>query len=73
MPVSGGCGQSSTSAPDVIEDYNVERPNFEELSDSDHDQPAEENLGDITKLTGRQKKLFELRLKMVGFRLINNY
>ncbi|KAJ0076566.1 pre-mRNA-splicing factor syf2 [Pistacia vera] len=71
VPVNGGSGQSNASAHDVVEDFNDERPNFEEHSDSDHDQPAEENLGDITKLTGRAKKLFELRLKMNEARKAN--
>lgn len=65
---SGGGNQSNLSAPDGAEDLQDERPNLQENSDSEDDHPAEENLQeDITKLTGRQKKLFELRLKMVGF------
>lgn len=38
----------------------------EEPADDDNKPPVEENVeGDVTKLTGRKKKLFELRLKMV--------
>lgn len=67
---TGGNGELDTSAPDVAEDLHDARPNVEEDSDSDNN-PAEENVEvDLSKLTGRQKKLFELRLKMVGFDLI---
>ncbi|XP_044487786.1 pre-mRNA-splicing factor syf2-like isoform X1 [Mangifera indica] len=72
VPVSGGSSQSNTSTPDTVAHFNDERPNFEEHSHSDHDQPAEESLeGDITKLTGRQKRLFDLRLKMNEARKAN--
>lgn len=55
-------------ASDVAEDLHDENPKLEAGSDSDNDKPAEEDVeGDFTKLTGRQKKLFELRLKMVSF------
>lgn len=54
----------------MAEDLHDEKPKFEEDSDSDDEKPAEENAEeDFTNLTGRQKKLFELRLKMVGFHL----
>ncbi|KAL5791213.1 hypothetical protein ACOSQ2_006101 [Xanthoceras sorbifolium] len=69
---TGGNGLSDTSAPDVAEDLHDDRPNVEEDSDSDNDQPAEENVEvDLSKLTGRQKKLFELRLKMNEARKAN--
>lgn len=43
-----------------------EKSVFEEKSDDDDNHPVQENVeGDGTQLTGRQKKLFELRLKMV--------
>lgn len=52
----------------MAEDLHDENPKLEAGSDSDNDKPAEEDVeGDFTKLTGRQKKLFELRLKMVSF------
>ncbi|KAI6701040.1 hypothetical protein NL676_015364 [Syzygium grande] len=49
-----------------------ETDDVEEPADDDHKPSAEENLeGDITKLTGRKKKLFELRLKMNEARKAN--
>ncbi|KAK0580552.1 hypothetical protein LWI29_003348 [Acer saccharum] len=69
---TGGNGKSVTSAPDVAEDLHDDRPNVEEDSDSDNDRPAEENVEvDLSKLTGRQKKMFELRLKMNEARKAN--
>ncbi|TXG64853.1 hypothetical protein EZV62_011847 [Acer yangbiense] len=69
---TGGNGKSVTSAPDVTEDLHDDRPNVEEDSDSDDDRPAEENVEvDLSKLTGRQKKMFELRLKMNEARKAN--
>ncbi|KAK4852208.1 hypothetical protein QYF36_021982 [Acer negundo] len=69
---TGGNGKSVTSAPDVAEDLHDDRPNVEEDSDSGNDRPAEENVEvDLSKLTGRQKKMFELRLKMNEARKAN--
>lgn len=42
-----------------------------ERVDSDGDHPVEESVEDFTNLTGRQKKLFELRLKMNEARKAN--
>lgn len=68
VQASGSSGKSNTLASDVAEDLHDENPKLEAGSDSDNDKPAEEDVeGDFTKLTGRQKKLFELRLKMVSF------
>ncbi|KAK9286657.1 hypothetical protein L1049_015057 [Liquidambar formosana] len=65
-------GQYDSGTPDQDEDPHGERPNLEEQADGDNDQPVEENVGeDFTKLTGRQKKLFELRLKMNEARKAN--
>lgn len=63
---TSGKGQPVTSAPDVAED---DRPNAEEDSDSDKNPADDIEEVDVSKLTGRQKKLFELRLKMVGINL----
>ncbi|KAK2665602.1 hypothetical protein Ddye_004176 [Dipteronia dyeriana] len=69
---TGGNGKSVTPAPDVAEDLHDDRPNVEEDSDSDNDCPADENVEvDLSKLTGRQKKMFELRLKMNEARKAN--
>ncbi|CAJ1977622.1 unnamed protein product [Sphenostylis stenocarpa] len=50
------------------EEIHDDRPNLEENSDSDPDQPAaqeaEQMEADYTKLSGRQKKWMELRAKM---------
>ena len=60
-------GQPVTRASYQEQDVQHGAPEPEENSDDDNDHPVEENIeGDITKLTGRQKKLFELRLKMVS-------
>lgn len=68
VQASGSSVQSHILASVVAEDLRDENPKLEAGSDSDNDKPAEENVeGDFTKLTGRQKKLFELRLKMVSF------
>lgn len=49
-----------------------EKSVFEEKSDDDDNHPVQENVeGDGTQLTGRQKKLFELRLKMNEARKAN--
>lgn len=72
VQASGSSGQSNTLAANVAEDLHDENPKLEAGSDSDNDKPAEENVeGDFTKLTGRQKKLFELRLKMNEARKAN--
>lgn len=72
VQASGSSGQSNTLASDMAEDLHDENPKLEAGSDSDNDKPAEEDVeGDFTKLTGRQKKLFELRLKMNEARKAN--
>lgn len=64
---SGGNSQPDEHAVKQHIDLHDERPDSEEDSDGDNKTHVEENIeGDITKLTGRQKKLFELRLKMVS-------
>ncbi|XP_019441737.1 PREDICTED: pre-mRNA-splicing factor syf2 isoform X2 [Lupinus angustifolius] len=64
---SGG-SSSKQAIPDQSypdEDIHDERPKLDENSDSDPDQPAEQEVEvDYTKLTGRQKKWMELRAKM---------
>ncbi|XWS55105.1 hypothetical protein CRYUN_Cryun10bG0146700 [Craigia yunnanensis] len=65
-------GQPVTYAAYQEQDVQHGAPEPEENSDDDNDHPVEENSeGDITKLTGRQKKLFELRLKMNEARKAN--
>lgn len=72
VQASGSSVQSHILASVVAEDLRDENPKLEAGSDSDNDKPAEENVeGDFTKLTGRQKKLFELRLKMNEARKAN--
>ncbi|CAL0316219.1 unnamed protein product [Lupinus luteus] len=64
---SGGSSgkQANPDQSYLDEDIHDERPKLEENSDSDPDQPAEEEVEvDYTKLTGRQKKWMELRAKM---------
>lgn len=62
-----GDDQCISGVPGQDKNPHAEGTDPEEQSDSENDQPAEENSGvDFTQLTGRQKKLFELRLKMVS-------
>lgn len=66
---SGGSGREHAipdkSYPD--EGIHDDRPKPEENSDSEPDQPAAEEMdGAYPKLSGRQKKLMELRAKMVN-------
>lgn len=57
---------SSPAAPDYTNKVHDEINDLEDHPNGDNDNPAEENTQvDFTNLTGRQKKLFELRLKMV--------
>ncbi|KAB2097571.1 hypothetical protein ERO13_A01G169500v2 [Gossypium hirsutum] len=65
-------GQPVTPAAYQEQDVQPGIPEPEESPDADSDGPVEENIeGDITNLTGRQKKLFELRLKMNEARKAN--
>ncbi|KAJ4834535.1 hypothetical protein Tsubulata_013679, partial [Turnera subulata] len=66
----------SSSAPDRGEESQYGRVESEQRSEGDSEDddepPFQENVeGDVTKLTGRQKKLFELRLKMNEARKAN--
>ncbi|WCJ39903.1 Pre-mRNA-splicing factor syf2 [Euphorbia peplus] len=64
------CSRSSTFTCER-DDKNDERQEaVKELSDEDDDNSLQENV-DVTNLTGRQKKLFELRLKMNEARKAN--
>ncbi|MBA0793131.1 hypothetical protein Gohar_017560 [Gossypium harknessii] len=65
-------GQPVTPAAYQEQDVQPGIREPEESPDDDSDRPVEENIeGDITNLTGRQKKLFELRLKMNEARKAN--
>ena len=56
------CGQPVRRSAYQEQDVRCGAPEPEENSDEYNNHPVEENIeGDITKLTGRQKKLFELR------------
>ncbi|KAG6653518.1 pre-mRNA-splicing factor syf2 isoform X1 [Carya illinoinensis] len=58
--------QSGSGAPELDEDLHDDRQDFEDHADGGKEYPVEENLeGDVTKLTGRKKKLWELRNKMM--------
>ncbi|KAK4774530.1 hypothetical protein SAY86_009465 [Trapa natans] len=68
---------TSDAHPDIgasksAEDQNYQKDSAEEHSDDDDIPPVEEKPEeDFTKLTGRKKKLFELRLKMNEARKAN--
>ncbi|XP_059458403.1 uncharacterized protein LOC132187997 [Corylus avellana] len=65
VQASGLSGQSNSGAPEQDEDLHDDRQDFEDHADGDKDYPVEENIEDVTKLTGRKKKLWELRNKMM--------
>lgn len=65
---SGGLGQSNLAAADQDKDLDDGRREVEEHTDNDYEYPVEgDGEGDVTKFTGRKKKLWELRQKMVNF------
>ncbi|KDP29675.1 hypothetical protein JCGZ_18837 [Jatropha curcas] len=67
----GGNTQSTILASKQDEQQDDER-DFEEHSDDEDNHTVQENMeGDAMQLTGRQKKLFELRLKMNEARKAN--
>ncbi|KAF5448994.1 hypothetical protein F2P56_029484 [Juglans regia] len=66
VKASGRSVQSGSGAPELDEDLHDDRQDFEDHADGGEENPVEENLeGDVTKLTGRKKKLWELRNKMM--------
>jgi hypothetical protein len=69
VQAKGGIGWSSSQAPEQGEELDEERPDHEHSEDDDDRAVLDNVEGDVTQLTGRKKKLFELRLKMVN--LIN--
>lgn len=76
MEAGSGSGGSNdqyiSGVPDQDKNPHDEGTDPEEQSDDDNDQPVEEiEEVDFTQLTGRQKKLFELRLKMNEARKAN--
>lgn len=70
--IGGNVQPSSVAVPNQAEDVHDEIDDLEDHPHGDSDNLVEENLEvDFTKLTGRQKKLFELRLKMNEARKAN--
>lgn len=70
MQASGETGHPALCAPEQDGDLQDDKQEFEDHADGDKDYPVEENIeGDVTNLTGRntgrKKKLWELRNKMV--------
>ncbi|GMH13524.1 hypothetical protein Nepgr_015365 [Nepenthes gracilis] len=64
--------KSDSAASDEDEDLHEEVPGLAECPNGDDGHPPEGIVeGDLTGLTGRQKKLFELRLKMNEARKAN--
>lgn len=67
VQVSGGSGKSKVEAAQQVED--LDRPSETDEHAGDGDEfpvEEEENMeGDFTKFTGRKKRLWELRMKMV--------
>ncbi|XP_077222275.1 uncharacterized protein LOC143856103 [Tasmannia lanceolata] len=72
LEFKGDGGDPSIDASDHSEDPNEQRPGEIQHADGDDDQLVEKNVeADYANLTGRQKKLFELRLKMNEARKAN--
>lgn len=71
VQAKGGIGWSSSQAPEQGEELDEERPDHEHSEDVDDRVVLDNVEGDVTQLTGRKKKLFELRLKMNEARKAN--
>lgn len=71
VQAKGGIGWSSSQAPEQGEELDEERPDHEHSEDDDDRVVLYNVEGDVTQLTGRKKKLFELRLKMNEARKAN--
>ncbi|KAL9354225.1 hypothetical protein Peur_052195 [Populus x canadensis] len=71
VQAKGGIGWSSSQAPEQGEELDEERPDHEHSEDDDGHAVLDNVEGDVTQLTGRKKKLFELRLKMNEARKAN--
>ncbi|KAJ7001493.1 uncharacterized protein [Populus alba] len=71
VQAKGGIGWSSSQAPEQGEELDEERPDHEHSEDDDDRVVLDNVEGDVTQLTGRKKKLFELRLKMNEARKAN--
>lgn len=71
VQAKGGIGWSSSQAPEQGEELDEERPDHEHSEDDDDRAVLDNVEGDVTQLTGRKKKLFELRLKMNEARKAN--
>lgn len=69
----GGSGRSDSGVP--AKDPRDDRTDpEEEHANIESDQPVEDDVvPDFTNLTGKQKKLFELRLKMVRLNQLSMY
>lgn len=68
----GSNSKPEPTVPDEIEESHEEGSRVGAYGDSGDDHPPEGTIeGDSSKLTGRQKKLFELRLKMNEARKAN--
>ncbi|KAG5247953.1 GCIP-interacting family protein [Salix suchowensis] len=57
--------------PEQGEELDEERPDLEHSEDDDERAVVDNVVGDVTQLTGRKKRLFELRLKMNEARKAN--
>lgn len=71
VQAKGGIGWSSSQAPEQGEELDEERSDHEHSEDDDDRAVLDNVEGDVTQLTGRKKKLFELRLKMNEARKAN--
>lgn len=70
--IAGNTQPRPVTVPDQAEDLHDEIDDLEDHPNGDSDNVVEENVEvDMTKLSGRQKKLFELRLKMNAARKAN--
>ncbi|KAF9684504.1 hypothetical protein SADUNF_Sadunf04G0125000 [Salix dunnii] len=71
VQAKGGSGWSTSQAPEQGQELDEERPDLEHSEDDDDSAVLDNVVGDVTQLTGRKKRLFELRLKMNEARKAN--
>lgn len=68
MQAGGRISQSSSGAQEQDEDLHDDRQDSDDHADGDREYPVVESV-DVTNLTGRKKKLWELRNMMVSVSL----
>ncbi|XP_075673575.1 uncharacterized protein LOC142642989 [Castanea sativa] len=60
VQAGGGIGQASSGALEQNEDLHDDRQDYDDHADGDREYPVVESV-DVTNLTGRKQKLWELK------------